>query len=325
MLRAGYDDLFLELEPVRRPGGAGPRRTQVARRPRHLPLLRQPRASATACSSRSSGPRCSATWPSTRPAPSGVERRRPDAVALLPGRVPHRDRRHAELPRHRPHHHRVRREPLGRARSSALHMLLSVTSSRPTLGLATVTVSTVTVASVQLSTPLMYAGNPRETADQVAALEKAGLDIVWVAEAYGFDSPTLMGYLAAKTETVEIGAGDPQRLLAHPGRAAADRGRPRQRLRRPGDPRPRRLRAAGDRGLPRRALRQAAGPHPRGHRDRPARPAPRAARVTTASSRSRSPRTRALGLGKPLKMLDHARARHRSRSGSPRSATRTSR
>src|SRR6185312_10494947 len=52
----------------------------------------------------------------------------------------------------------------------------------------------------------MYAGNPREAADQVVALEKAGLDTVWVAEAYGFDSPTLMGYLAAKTETIEIGA-----------------------------------------------------------------------------------------------------------------------
>lgn len=60
---------------------------------------------------------------------------------------------------------------------------------------------------MKLSTPLMYAGNPRESADQVVALEKAGLDTVWVAEAYGFDSPTLMGYLAAKTETVEIAAG----------------------------------------------------------------------------------------------------------------------
>ena len=59
---------------------------------------------------------------------------------------------------------------------------------------------------MKLSMPLMYAGNPREAADQVAALEKAGLDTVWVAEAYGFDSPTLMGYLAAKTERVEIGA-----------------------------------------------------------------------------------------------------------------------
>jgi len=60
---------------------------------------------------------------------------------------------------------------------------------------------------VQLSYPLMYDGNPRATADQVVELEKAGLDMVWVAEAYGFDSPTLMGYLAAKTETLQIGAG----------------------------------------------------------------------------------------------------------------------
>src|SRR6478735_8284609 len=52
----------------------------------------------------------------------------------------------------------------------------------------------------------MYAGNPREAADQVRALEDAGLDTVWVPEAYGFDSPTLMGYLAAKTERVEIGS-----------------------------------------------------------------------------------------------------------------------
>jgi F420-dependent oxidoreductase-like protein len=59
---------------------------------------------------------------------------------------------------------------------------------------------------MKLSTMLMYDGNPRSAADQVVALEQAGLDTVWVAEAYGFDSPTLMGYLAAKTETVEIGS-----------------------------------------------------------------------------------------------------------------------
>src|SRR5690349_7464778 len=60
---------------------------------------------------------------------------------------------------------------------------------------------------MKLSMPLVYAGNPRETDDQVATLEKAGLDQVWVAEPYGFDAVSLMGYLAAKTETVEIGAG----------------------------------------------------------------------------------------------------------------------
>ncbi len=57
-----------------------------------------------------------------------------------------------------------------------------------------------------LSTPLMYNGNPREAADQVVELERAGLDTVWVAEVYGFDSPTLMGYLAARTERINIGA-----------------------------------------------------------------------------------------------------------------------
>jgi F420-dependent oxidoreductase-like protein len=60
---------------------------------------------------------------------------------------------------------------------------------------------------MKLSMTLMYAGNPRESAEQVVGLEKAGLDTIWVAEPYGFDAPTLMGYLAARTETVEIGAG----------------------------------------------------------------------------------------------------------------------
>lgn len=60
---------------------------------------------------------------------------------------------------------------------------------------------------MRLATLLMYDGNPRKAADDVVALERAGLDSVWVAEAYGFDSPTLMGYLAAKTETVRIGSG----------------------------------------------------------------------------------------------------------------------
>lgn len=59
---------------------------------------------------------------------------------------------------------------------------------------------------MKLSMPLMYAGNPRDAADQVVALEKAGLDTVWIAEVYSFDGPTLMGYLAAKTETIEIGS-----------------------------------------------------------------------------------------------------------------------
>ncbi len=60
---------------------------------------------------------------------------------------------------------------------------------------------------MKLSTMLSYAGGFKEAARDVADMEKAGLDLVWVAEAYGFDGPSLMGYLAALTDRVEIGAG----------------------------------------------------------------------------------------------------------------------
>ncbi|AHH96727.1 LLM class F420-dependent oxidoreductase [Kutzneria viridogrisea] len=60
---------------------------------------------------------------------------------------------------------------------------------------------------MRLSVPLQYAGNPRELIEQVVVLERAGLDAVWVAEAYGFDAPTLLGYLAARTERMLIGPG----------------------------------------------------------------------------------------------------------------------
>jgi F420-dependent oxidoreductase-like protein len=60
---------------------------------------------------------------------------------------------------------------------------------------------------MQITMGLSYAGGFRESARQVAELEKAGLDMVWVAEAYGYDGPSLMGYLAALTERVKIASG----------------------------------------------------------------------------------------------------------------------
>lgn len=59
---------------------------------------------------------------------------------------------------------------------------------------------------MKVSTQLSYAGGFKQSARQVTEMESAGLDLVWVAEAYGFDSPSLMGYLAALTERVEIGS-----------------------------------------------------------------------------------------------------------------------
>ena len=59
---------------------------------------------------------------------------------------------------------------------------------------------------MKLSMPLSYAGGFKQSAAQAAELEAAGLDMVWVAEAYGFDGVSLMGYLAAVTQRLEIGA-----------------------------------------------------------------------------------------------------------------------
>jgi F420-dependent oxidoreductase-like protein len=53
---------------------------------------------------------------------------------------------------------------------------------------------------------LHYSGDVVTAANEVTALERAGLDCVWVAEAYSFDAISMMGYLAAKTERVEIGS-----------------------------------------------------------------------------------------------------------------------
>jgi F420-dependent oxidoreductase-like protein len=60
---------------------------------------------------------------------------------------------------------------------------------------------------MRLSTPLSYAEGIKESADRVVDLQRAGVDIVWVPEAYGFDAPSQMGYLAARTERIEIGSG----------------------------------------------------------------------------------------------------------------------
>ncbi|MFC3453669.1 LLM class flavin-dependent oxidoreductase [Amycolatopsis speibonae] len=47
----------------------------------------------------------------------------------------------------------------------------------------------------------------RETLDFVLEAEKLGLDDCWVAEAWGSDAPSVLGYLAARTERVRLGSG----------------------------------------------------------------------------------------------------------------------
>lgn len=47
----------------------------------------------------------------------------------------------------------------------------------------------------------------RETAAFVVEAEKLGLDVCWVAEAWGSDAPSALGYLAARTERILLGSG----------------------------------------------------------------------------------------------------------------------
>lgn len=54
---------------------------------------------------------------------------------------------------------------------------------------------------------LSYAGGFKQAVEQVVELEKVGVDIALVAEAYSYDAISQLGYLAAKTTTIELGSG----------------------------------------------------------------------------------------------------------------------
>ena len=60
---------------------------------------------------------------------------------------------------------------------------------------------------MRIGMPLNYSGGFKETVDELATYEKAGLDIVYVAEAYSFDAVSQMGFIAARTERLQIASG----------------------------------------------------------------------------------------------------------------------
>ena len=49
---------------------------------------------------------------------------------------------------------------------------------------------------MRISTSLNYATDPQTAAAQARELEAAGVDRIWIPEAYGFDAVSLLGYLA---------------------------------------------------------------------------------------------------------------------------------
>jgi F420-dependent oxidoreductase-like protein len=60
---------------------------------------------------------------------------------------------------------------------------------------------------MKLGMPINYAGDFRQTIDNLIDFERAGLDRVLIPEAYGFDAVSQMGYVAAKTDRVELAFG----------------------------------------------------------------------------------------------------------------------
>jgi F420-dependent oxidoreductase-like protein len=60
---------------------------------------------------------------------------------------------------------------------------------------------------VRIGMLLSYSGGFAQTVAELADYEKAGLDIVFVPEAYSFDAVSQLGFIAARTERLEIASG----------------------------------------------------------------------------------------------------------------------
>ena len=141
---------------------------------------------------------------------------------------------------------------------------------------------------------LNYAGGFREAVDEVAELERAGLDLIAVPEAYSFDAVSQLGYIAASTSKVKLASGILQMYTRTPSLTAmtaagldfVSGGRFMLGI---GASGPQVI--EGFHGV---KLRRAARPHARDHRDLPPGLAARAGGATrAATTRSRCPRARA--------------------------------
>ena len=60
---------------------------------------------------------------------------------------------------------------------------------------------------MRIGIALDYSSGFHEAVDRIVELEKAGIDIAVVAEAYSFDAVSQLGYLAAKTSTIQLASG----------------------------------------------------------------------------------------------------------------------
>ena len=116
---------------------------------------------------------------------------------------------------------------------------------------------------------LNYAGGFAQTVEELADYERAGADIVFVPEAYSFDAVSQLGFIAAKTERMQIASGILPLYSRTPALLAMTAAGLDYVLGRPVHAGPGRVRPAGHRGLARRPVRRADRPVPRDHRDLP--------------------------------------------------------
>lgn len=60
---------------------------------------------------------------------------------------------------------------------------------------------------MRTATTVEFSAGAGETADFVVESERLGLDMCWVAEAWGTDAPSALGYLASRTDAMLLGSG----------------------------------------------------------------------------------------------------------------------
>ena len=65
----------------------------------------------------------------------------------------------------------------------------------------------MTASAIKLGMPINYAGDFRETIDNLVDFEAAGVARITVPEAYSFDAVSQLGYIAARTEKMELQSG----------------------------------------------------------------------------------------------------------------------
>ena len=112
------------------------------------------------------------------------------------------------------------------------------------------------------------AGNDADNLVLAQEADRLGYAVVWAAEAYGSDAATVLAWVAAQTERIDVGSAIFQIPARTPAMTAMTAATLDTLSGRAFPARARGLRATGLGGLARGALRQAAGPDPRVRRHR---------------------------------------------------------